>query len=439
MIKRLVFLVIIFLLLPGLVLAEEVWNLETVLKNIDNAPELKVLKAQLESAESQLKQAQALFLPKLTGSVGYTRGESVVGNTTVQVEQPNAILTLTYNLSENSSAGTSLLNARLNFYKAQNNYLSGVRNLRLKITSQFFNALLAQRQVELAEKSLSLAERQLSIAQDQYSKRTITESSLMDAQLNLKSSQITYESAKNNAKITLLTLFNMLGIPIREVIFKEDISYKPIDIPSLDELIKEALANNLDIKNAQYDIEKAERSYKDAVKSNLTLGLSGSYSVSGQTFKIGVDNQNYQLNLSYSVPLKSTTGSSTPEWGIALTASLPIWDGESKSETIKQASLALEQAKISLENTKKSVELNVRQIYNTLIQALAQIEKTQFNLQQKELSLANQEKRFNLGLITQMELESARIQREQVLLERDKAIVDYNIALMQLNIILGKE
>lgn len=437
--RKVGFLILIFLLLPGLALAEEVWNLETALKNIYNAPELKVLKAQLESAESQLRQAQALFLPKLTGSIGYTRGESVVGNTTVQVEQPDAILSLAYNLSEDSPAGTSLLNARLNFYKAQNNYLNGIRNLRLKITSQFFDALLAQRQVELAEKSLSLAERQLSIAQDQYAKRAITETSLMDAQLNLKSNQITYESAKNNAKITLLTLFNTLGIPPKDVILKEDINYRHTDIPSLEESIREALANNLDMKNAQYDLEKAERSYKDAVKSNLTLALSGSYSVGGQTLKIGLDNQNYQLSLSYSVPLKSSSESSKPEWGVALTASFPIWDGGSKDEAIKQANLALEQAKINLENVKKTVELNVRQIYNTLTQALAQVEKAQSNLQQKELLVVNQEKRFSLGLITQLELESARIQREQALLERDKAIVNYNIALMQLNMILGKE
>ncbi|HPO82899.1 MAG TPA: TolC family protein, partial [bacterium] len=102
MIKSLRILLIIFLLIPGLALAGEVWNLETALKNIDNAPELKVLKAQLESADSQLKQAQALFLPKLNGTVGYTRGESAVNNGTIQVDQPSATLTLTYNLSENS-------------------------------------------------------------------------------------------------------------------------------------------------------------------------------------------------------------------------------------------------------------------------------------------------------------------------------------------------
>ncbi|HPO82648.1 MAG TPA: TolC family protein, partial [bacterium] len=133
MIKSLKVLLIIFLLIPGLALAGEVWNLETVLKSIDNAPELKVLKAQLESADSQLKQAQALFLPKFSGAVGYTKGESTVNSGTVQIDQPSATLTLTYNLSEDSPAGTSLLTARLNFYKAQNNYLSGLRNLKLKI------------------------------------------------------------------------------------------------------------------------------------------------------------------------------------------------------------------------------------------------------------------------------------------------------------------
>lgn len=439
MIKRLGILTIILLLIPKLSFAEEVWNLETALKSMERAPELKALKAQLEIAESQLKQAQGLFLPKINGSIGYTRGESTVNNITRQVDQPSATLSLTYNLSEDSPAGASLLNARLNFYKAQNNYLSGVRNLKLKITNQFFNALLAQRQVEISEKSLKLAEKQLSIAQSQFSKRAITENDLMSAQLNLKTAEIMYESAKNNAKITLLTLFNTLGLPTREIVLKEDIIYNPIEIPPLDELIKQAMENNLEIKNARYDLEKAERNYRDATKSSLSIGLSGSYSVDGQNLRVGIDNQNYQLSLSYSVPLKDTSRSSSPEWAVALTASIPIFDGENKIETIKQAQLALDQAKINLENTKKSVELNVRQVYNTLTQAIAQVEKTQFNLKQKELLVMNQETRLKLGLITQLDLESANLQKEQALLDRDKAIVDYNIALLQLNIILGKE
>ncbi len=437
--KKIAFSLILFLLLPRLALADEVWTLNDALNAIYNAPELKLLQAQLDSAESRLKQAQSLFTtPRLTGNLGYSRGESTGVYGTTTIDQPSATLSLTYNLSEDSPAGTSLLSARLSYYKARNNYINGLRNLRLKITKQFFDAFFAQRQLSIAEKSLALAEKQFKIAQDQFSKRTITESSLLDAQLALKGSQLSYESAKNNLKIALLTLFNTLGTPYREVVLKEDVSYKQVEI-SLEELIKEALENNLDIKNTQYSLMEAERNYRDATKSNITLGLSGTYSVNGQNLKVGIDNQNYQLSLSYSFPLKGSSGSSSPDWTIAFTVSTPIIDGGSRNESIKQAILALDQAKITLENTKKTVEITVRQYYNAVIQAMANIEKAQLNLQQKELLVKNQEIRFNLGLITQLDLESARIQKEQALLELDKAISDYNIALMQLNIVLGKE
>lgn len=437
--KRIAVSIILFLLLPRLALAEEVWTLNDALNAIYNAPELKLLQAQLDGAESRLKQAQSLFTtPRLTGNLGYSRGESTGVYGTTTIDQPSATLSLTYNLSEDSPAGTSLLSARLSYYKARNNYINGLRNLRLKITKQFFDALFAQRQLSIAEKSLALAEKQFKIAQDQFSKKAITENSLLDAQLALKSSQLSYESAKNNLKIALITLFNTLGIPYRDIVLKEDVSYKQVEI-SLEELMKEALENNLDIKNTQYSLIEAERNYRDATKSNITLGLSGTYSVNGQNLKVGIDNQNYQLSLSYSFPLKSSSSSSSPDWTIAFTVSTPIIDGGSRNESIKQAVLALDQAKITLENTKKTVELTVRQYYNAVMQAMANIEKAQLNLQQKELLVRNQEIRFNLGLITQLDLDSARIQREQALLELDKAISDYNIALMQLNILLGKE
>jgi len=441
--RKIAIFLILFSLLPKLVLAEEIWRLNDVLSIIDNAPELKILKDQLDSAGSKLRQAESLFTtPRLNSSLGYSRGESTatVSGTTVTttIDQPSLNLSLTYNLSEDSPAGTSLLSARLNYYKAKNNYINGLRNLRLKITKQFFDVLFAQRQLEIAQKSLSLAEKQLKIAQDQFSRKAITENSFMDAQLSFKSSQISYESAKNNLKIAMLTLFNTLGIPYRDVIFQEDITYNKLDL-SLDELIREALENNLDIKNAGYSLLEAERSYRDATKSNITLGLSGTYSVNGQSLKMGIDNQNYQLSLSYSLPLKETSGNSNPDWGIAFTVSIPIIDGGSRNESIKQASLLLDQAKVNLENTKKSVELSIRQYYNTVMQAMANIERAQLNLQQKELLVKNQEIRLNLGLITQLDLELAQLQRAQAQLELDKAIADYNIALLQMNIILGKE
>jgi len=73
------------------------------------------------------------------------------------------------------------------------------------------------------------------------------------------------------------------------------------------------------------------------------------------------------------------------------------------------------------------------------MQAKSNVEKAQLNLQQKELLVKNQEIRLNLGLITQLDLEIAKLQKAQAQLDLDKAIVDYNIALLQLNIILGKE
>ncbi len=438
--KRIVILLTFFFLLPGLVSAEEVWTLNKALSTIDNAPELKLLKAQLDAAESKLKQAESLFTtPRLSSNMGYTRGESTtVSGVTTTIDQPSATLLLTYNLREDSPAGASLLNARLNCYRAKNNYINGLRNLKLKITKQFFDVLFAQRQLEIAERNLSLIGEQVRIAQAQFSRKVITENSFMDAQLNLKSAQISYESAKNNLKIAMLTFFNTLGIPYKDVIFKEDISYSKIEF-SLDELIKDALQNNLDIKNASYNLIEAERNYIDSTKSSITLGLSGTYSVNGQSLKMSIDNQNYQFSLSYSFPLKSASSSSKPDWSVAFTVSVPIIDGGSKSESIKQASLSLDQARINLENTKKSVELSVRQYYNTVMQAMANIEKAQLNLQQKELLVKNQEIRLNLGLITQLDLELAQLQRTQAQLELDKAIVDYNIALMQLDIILGKE
>lgn len=75
--RKIAIFLILFSLLPKLVLAEEIWRLNDVLSIIDNAPELKILKDQLDSAGSKLRQAESLFTtPRLNSSLGYSRGKA---------------------------------------------------------------------------------------------------------------------------------------------------------------------------------------------------------------------------------------------------------------------------------------------------------------------------------------------------------------------------
>jgi outer membrane protein len=394
---------------------------------------------QLETAQSVFNTALAAFTPKLNGNIGYSKGEQTVLNGIEAFEGTKATLSLTQVLNEDSPSGLTLFKAQRDLYKAKNTFNETKKNLEIKIIRQFYDALFAQRQLEIAQDNLALAEKKLKIAEDQLSSKVITESSFMDAKLSLNDSQISFDSAKSNAELTLLTLFNTLGLTPKEVKLKGDFTYNSVEL-SLDSLLKEAISNNLDIKNAQFDLEKAERGYKEAIKTDTVIGLSGGYSQNGQDLNVSIDSKNYQLGISYSLPIGNNTSSdSSPTWSIGLSVSLPIFDGGIKSESVKQAELQLKQAQFSLENTKKSIELSVRQSYQTVMNAKAEVERAKLNLSQKELLAKNQEIRFKLGLITQLDLDLANIQMKQASLDMDKAIVNYNISLLQLELILGKE
>jgi len=424
-----------------LAFAEEVWGVGDVVKLMDNASELKLAQMQLEGAESSFNTASSAFAFKLDGNLGYSKGEqSVLGGNKIEAfEGTKAALSVTQVLNEDSPAGLTLFKAQRDLYKAKNSFNAAKKNLEIKIIRQFYDVLFAQRQLEIAQDNLTLAEKKLKIAEDQFSSKAITESSFMDAKLSLNESKANLELSRSNAEITLITLFNTLGLPPKEVKLKEDFTYNPLEL-SLENLIKEAISNNLDIKNTQFDLEKAERGYKEATKSDTVIGLSGGYSQNGQDLTVSIDSKNYQLGISYSFPIDDRESSdSSPTWSIGLSVKLPIFDGGSKTESVRQAELQLQQARLNLESTKKSIDLSVRQNYQAVMNAKVYVEKAKLNLAQKELISKNQEVRLGLGLITQLDLDLARIQWKQARLEMDKAIVDYNISLLQLESILGKE
>jgi len=431
--------------MPSIASSQEEWGIEDVLKLIDNAPELKLAQIQLNNAQSAFNTALSAFSPQLNGGIGYSKGEESVttnlGGTIIQpFEGGKATLSLTQIINEDSPAGLALFKAQRELYKAKNTFNTTKKNLEIKIIDQFYNALFAQRQLEIAKDNLILAQKKLKMAEDQFSAKAITESSFMDAQLSVNDSQINLNSAQSNAELALLTLFNTLGIAPKDVKLKGDFTYNPSEL-SLDDLIKEAISNNLDLKNAQFSLEEAERAYREALKSDTTISLSGSYSPqNGHDLSVSIDSKNYQLGLSYSFPVGNYEGSNTSNtWSIGISLSTPIFDGGSKTETIKQAELQVEQAKVNLENTRKSVELSVRQNYQTVMSNKEQVERAKLNLSQKDLIVKNQEARFKLGLITQLDLDSANIQLNQAKLDMDKAIVNYKVSLLQLELILGKE
>ncbi len=431
--------------MPSIALSQEEWRAEDVLKLIDNAPELKIAQVQLSNAQSAFNSALSAFKLQLNGGIGYSKGEESVttnlgGTITEPFEGGKATLSLTQVINEDSPAGLTLFKAQRELYKAKNTFEATKKNLEIKVINQFYNALFAQRQLEIAQNNLALAQKRLKVAEIQFSAKAITEISLMDAQLALNDSQISFDSAKSNAELTLLTLFNTLGITPKDVKLEGDFTYNPSEL-SLDDLIKEAMSNNLDLKNAQFDLEEAERAYREAAKSGTIVSLSGSYSPqNGQAFTLSIDSKNYQMGLSYSFPVGNYTGSNTSNtWSIGVSISTPIFDGGSKTEAIKQAQLQIEQAKLNLENTKKSVELSVRQNYQTVMSNKEQVERAKLNLSQKELIAKNQEARLSLGLVTQLDLDSANIQLEQAQLDMDKAVANYNVSLLQLESVLGRE
>lgn len=442
MFRKLIFsLFIIFLLLTTFVFAEDYLTLEDLKPLLTNSPLYKIYQAQYNSSLQEYYLAYSSLKPQLSLQISYNQGETSVtlNNVTSTSESKSGNLSLNFSqiLFTKGQAGINVKLAELNLEQAKNDFKSNFQNLYYQFLQNLYNLYLAQEQLKIYEESYKLAKRQEEVAEKQFKDGLINEISFIDYKQKAKLAEINYNSAKNNLELSYKSLENLLGKTLPRKPVKLDVKYEPITY-SYDELISRLYSNNLTIKNSNLGVEKAKINLE---KSNLppwNISVSGSFTSGNITYALSFDTQNYALNASIN-PSWGTSQKNSSEniWNFRISFSTPILDGGSKNISKNQAQLSLESSQINYEKTKKDVELSFLKTYYNLLIAQESIKQKELVLEQKKANLEAQKIRYNLGLITDLDLKNYEIDYMQVNYDLESAILNFNLQKVQLFILLG--
>jgi outer membrane protein TolC len=266
------------------------------------------------------------------------------------------------------------------------------------VRTQFYQILLNRALVQVQEESVNLLQSQLEDQKSRFEAGTVPQFNVLQAEGQLQNQIPQLITARNNYRISQLTLARTLGIPADRQYATDN------PLPVAGELgfhpIKFDLSSALIAARTNRPFLKAQRSIILANVENITVQAAGYQPT--VTADIGLE----QRSAGTSNNLRDTVQG----WFLGLQGSWNIFDGLLTYGRVKQARASLEQAKVTYDDSVRQVELEVATSVSNLRQAAQTVDSAQtgVNVNLEALRLADE--RLAAGTGTQLDVLNAQTQ-----------------------------
>lgn len=409
---------------------------ESIKQALDHNLDIRIAEIQHQKMESEIAQTKASFNPKLSlelapatwagkldsldyePQAGLTASLLTKGGTTysLNLEQEKGederintswSLILTQKILPHPRVDPSylVLEKSLLDLRQKKLLLEEEKNrLKLKVTVNFYDILKRQRKIELKRLFLKQAREDLLVVKDKVENQLASELDLLNTQMEVANAEEAVFQSQDDLFQYSGEFKDLLGIdPETEIewIAESDYEPEPLEL-NLEEAVREALANRLEIKREKLTIEQGQLDLA-LVKSrrSLSLNLSGGYSYTE------LEKEEYEASLIFQIPL--------------------VDGGEGKAE-IETAKTRLKEAYLNLEKLKRDIRAEVRNCFFDFQRKVRKIELLRFSEKRYEKDLEIARRRFSGGSITENELREKEIDFKQAQIDLLDALLDYETA-----------
>ena len=378
------------------------------------SPELVSSLQALELSRSRLRESSGSRQPKvvLQGSYYGTSAGSPTGALTPGTSpsvRVTASQTLPGVLPEPFSVGLSPAElAAIDLDEAALDLAKAKQNVMFNVISAYLNVLKAEQINSLNDGALEAAGSLLDEVRSKLNLGVATQLDLMKAQSQFDQAKFNQLKAGDDLGAAMRSLALLLGLPAEtksELV--NDFQVEPEE-RNLEELVKLALENRVEVKQASLSVQKARAALETARRS-LWPSVSLSATYSGQE----------DLSVSAAASLNLTSGDASwkatfekepPEEPrptiepapkststVGIEVSWPLWDGGVTRENLGQAETNLEIQESMLERQKQTVTEDVYAASVALKQALVKLGLAEKAVDEAEEALRVTEARFAAG------------------------------------------
>ncbi len=387
----------------------------------------------VDAAYSKLREAASGFLPSLNAQGQHTLSEKVFElefPSFIPGEPPQRVkvdFTRDYQFSMSLSlplfTGGRLTSG---FKQAKYNLQSAKEAVRqskdltvFNTKRAFYGHLLAKEFVLVAEEAVRVAEENLENVKNMYEVGMASKMDLLRSEVRLTNMQPEVIAAKNNLRISELSLKTVLGLNLSQSVEIEGaLRYEPFE-PKLEECIAAALANRPEVKQLEFQRKMAGETLKI-----MRAGYLPSLAVSGN-YNFWADKLNFRKDVWSSF------------YTVNLVLNVPIFNGFKESAQVAQSRAMIREIELNQKALLDAVEFEVRQAVLLLKEAKETLLSQEKNTEQAKESLRITQLNFSEGMATTLDVISAEAAYSQAQVNYSQALYSYVIAGAELDRAMG--
>ena len=409
-----------------------------------NNPNLKALASKVEQAQSSLRAEISRWYPTLSFNAAsfptYSADENSQGRvglppslTRSSIFQMDAQLELSWALI-NPARNPAIAAARDRYEKAKNDYLIGLRELRLQVAEAYFELQKADEQVRIGQQSVRASLVSLRDARARFQTGVATKLEVLEAETQLARDQQLLTNALLGRSASGIgqaaarrNLASLLDLPQDVTPTAKDPS-RPVGVwlPSLQESIVAAYAFREELDQLLLDISIANSTANEALAQvqpllNIFNRFSG-----GRSF--GYANQPNPTTEVESWSVDNTVG---------LNLRWTLFDGGRARAEYRANKQRAEENRYNFARERDQIRREVEENWYTLEQNNRNITTTSREVLSARESLRLARLRFQAGVTTQREVVDNQRDLTQAEVRWSNAIADYNISLARLRRFTG--
>ena len=408
-------------------------DLENIIK--DSSHELKIMETRIEEAKQMLKGTTSAWSPTLnlssTGLPQYSIGDtyhSLAPNKSTDQIKGSLQATLKWDLI-NPSRKPQINTAKDNLENAKIAYSQKHRDLLLEAKVRFLKLQQSLQDVRIAEDSISISQAALDQSLERMESGTGTKFDVLEASTQLSKDRQLLSEKKGNKKMNEIKLVQTLNMNPKTL---PVVDSKPYIIgewkTSLEDAINSAYFNRKEIDDLQLKISvNKNKSKLELAKTKPTVSLFNLFEADiaeGEANALSPQKNN-----------KSNSTNNT----VGLQFDWKIFDGGSSKAYSKAKEAKISEIKEQILFEKSKVRKEVEQLF-------ANLEKSRLNIEHSYAAILSAKESLELSLLRQQA--GLGVQREVLNSQRDltqaeithsKAINEYNISIVNLQILTGLE
>lgn len=416
---------------------------EAVAVALERNPDMRVAAAQTRVADGQVLEAAASALPRVTGSVTYTRtfdsvfrgsldaGDSgdglgdlaeVFRNSPFgSVHQWDVSVTGSQLLWSGGRVGAALSGARAYRRAALAGRDETAQDVTRAVRLAYLEAAYAARVVEIAEAGLARARDQLRDVTLLHREGARAEYDLIRAEVDARNEEPSVVAARNGRELAMLELRRLLRIPAdRPLTLASPLAFAGDEVPvpaGLDALVPRRAA--LARAEAEVDVRRQALRYE---RASRWPEIRAEGTMSHQAFPEDgrPERDLFRRNLTGTIRLD-----------------LPLFLGGRTFGAVRRATAELRQAEARRDGARDAVQVEVERARQEVARTLAVLGARRGTVQLAAKAYRLAGARHTNGLSTQLELTDARVALASAEVHEVQAVKEYRAALVDLERALG--